>query len=650
VTVAAERRWPPEWAPGLAGGDVDAGALHLALEAARWPQALAAAERRAFALLVLASCDARAEGATRLDLGAGLDGRLGRLGAGAADRAAVAGLAARLDAHPALAPLVGRPGDHRPFIVERIVDRRWLYQERDLRLELRLADALGARLEAPLLRRGDPAAALAAAAGQRGDRRWTAAQSAAIAAAIERPLTVVTGGPGSGKTALIGGIVRAWRALGMSAEEIAVAAPTGKAANRVAEALAADGPEIPAPGTLHRLLGFSARRSLRGGAFRHHENNRLPQTGVIVDEASMVDLALAEQLVRALRPDAHLVLIGDADQLPAIQAGSVFRDLGAVALDLPESHRMSPDDPAGAEILTAARAIAAGRAPAPRRPGSGAEGLAALGFAGFEWVEPDGRDASGRRLVAAFLDRWQALHLGPDPARDPRAVLSLAGGGLDPDGEGLARALLDRGLRARLMTVTRVGPAGADRINALLARRIAEALGEAGGGELPPGTPVMMVENDYDRGLMNGDQGVILRVRSRPGAPATEMAAFPRGDRDGRGGPGAKDGKLALYPAATLRGLLEVAYATTVHKAQGSEVVHGALILPELDLPLVSRELIYTAVTRARRSMVVVGRRDLVEAAVARPLGRSSGLGERLAARGALRSSGPAADRTIDER
>jgi exodeoxyribonuclease V alpha subunit len=99
-------------------------------------------------------------------------------------------------------------------------------------------------------------------------------------------------------------------------------------------------------------------------------------------------------------------------------------------------------------------------------------------------------------------------------------------------------------------------------------------------------------------------------------------------------------GALALYPAATLRGALEIAYATTVHKAQGSELDDAALILPELDLPLLSRELIYTAVTRARRSIVMVGRRELVETAVARPLGRASGLGDRLAARGAF--AGPA--------
>ncbi|HVV50145.1 MAG TPA: AAA family ATPase, partial [Polyangia bacterium] len=316
MSGAPETRWPPAWAAGLVDGDVEATACALALEAAAWPRDLSTGERRAFALLVLASGDARAEGATRLALGGALEARLGRLGARPDDRAAAVALAGALPAHPALAPLVGRPGDHRPFIV----DGPWLYQERDLRLELRLCDNLVARLESAPPPLEAPAAAPPAGDGQ----RWTAAQAAAIEAAITRPLTVVTGGPGSGKTALIGGIVRAWRARGMAADAIAVAAPTGKAANRIAEALGAGGPATASvsPRTLHRLLGFSARPSLRGGAFRHHENNRLPYAGVIVDEASMVDLALCEQLLRALRPEARLVLIGDADQLPAIAAGS----------------------------------------------------------------------------------------------------------------------------------------------------------------------------------------------------------------------------------------------------------------------------------------------------------------------------------------
>jgi exodeoxyribonuclease V alpha subunit len=631
-----ERRWPPAWAEALAG-DVDGEALYLALEAASWPRALPAAERRAFALLVLASCEARSEGATRLALqagaGTGLDARLERLGAAEADRAAVADLVGRLASHPMLEPLVGRPGDHRPFIL----DAGCLYQERDLRWEERLADALAARIATPLAPLADAATAGEAAAPK--NRRWTTAQTAAITAALARPLTVVTGGPGSGKTALIGGIVRAWRAAGMPAEAIAVAAPTGKAANRIAEGLVADGLEMPVPSTLHRLLGFSARRSLQGGAFRHHQNNRLPHAGVIVDEASMVDLMLVEQLARALRPQTRLVLIGDADQLPAIQAGSVLRDLGPLAINLPESHRMSPDDPAGAEILGAARQIAAGKTPPGRQPTAGVTAIETLAFVGFELCEPDARDAHGRRLLGAFVDVWYARHVRPALAMlQPRRALRLDRGALDPSGTALANALLAHHRQARLLTVTRVGQAGTDRINDLLVRRAAHELQRGAGGgagagvegdTLPPGTPVMMIENDYDRGLMNGDQGVALlvddheRAAGAAGAP-TAMFAFPH------------QSTLALFPAATLRGAVAVSYATTVHKAQGSELDQAALILPERDLPLLSRELVYTAVTRARRSIVVVGRRALLEQAAGRPLERSSGLAPRLAARGAF--------------
>ena len=211
----------------------------------------------------------------------------------------------------------------------------------------------------------------------------------------------------------------------------------------------------------------------------------------------------------------------------------------------------------------------------------------------------------------------------------PRRALRVDRGALDEAGTALAGALLERHRRARLLTVTRVGQAGADRINDLLVRRAADELGrDAGADALPPGTPVMMIENDYDRGLMNGDQGVALLVEQagqigQEGAPIP-MFAFPH------------QSTLALFPAATLRGTVAVSYATTVHKAQGTELVEAALILPESDLPLLSRELVYTAVTRARRSIVVVGRRALLEQAAGRPLERASGLALRLAERGAF--------------
>ena len=230
---------------------------------------------------MLASLDSRGGGATRLAL-ATVGARLARWGVADEDRAAAMWLADGRLARPALSAYVGQPGDYRPFIV----DGAFLYHERDLRLEQRLAATLAARLA-----RGDGTPTGATPAG-----KWTAEQAAAIDAARRRSLTVVTGGPGTGKTALIGGIVRAWMADGIGGDRIAIAAPTGKAANRIGELLqVAGGLDTPAPATLHRLLGLSGGAvRLRGGEFRHHENRPLPHAAVIVDEASMVGLALME--------------------------------------------------------------------------------------------------------------------------------------------------------------------------------------------------------------------------------------------------------------------------------------------------------------------------------------------------------------------
>jgi exodeoxyribonuclease V alpha subunit len=611
VTAAPDRRWPPAWAAGLVQAEVDETALYLALEAGGWPGELPPAARRGFALLVLASCEARQDGSTRLSLGAELEARLLRFGALPADRDAARELAARGLDHPALAELVGRPGDRRPFLL----DGGHLYHERDLRLEERVAEALAARVRADT----DASSAAPLPPASAG-RTWTAGQAAAIRAALGLRLAVITGGPGSGKTAVIGGIVRAWRAQGLAPEAIAVAAPTGKAANRAAEALAADGADVTPPSTLHRLLGYAPRRGLGGGELRHHPNNPLPHAAVVVDEASMVDLALLDQLLRALRADARLVLVGDAGQLPAIAAGSVFRDLAPLAIRLTESHRMSPASVAGAEILAVARAIATGETPTA----TPVPEVGALRFAGFELCDP-GEGNAARRTLAAFLDRWYDEQIQLPPELDPRRPLGVTTDGrLDDASAARAAAVLERHRRARLLTVTRVGRAGADRVNEELARRAALDLSTPPGPEaLPPGAPIMVIENDYDRGLMNGDQGAVLPLQDAAGrvAPAAVFAA-------GAG--------FAMFPLATLRGFVRPAYAITVHKAQGSEADHAALLLPDADMPLLSRELIYTAATRARASMVVVGRPALLAQAVARPLGRTSGLADRLAARGAL--------------
>jgi exodeoxyribonuclease V alpha subunit len=445
------------------------------------------------------------------------------------------------------------------------------------------------------------------------------------------------------------GIVRGLGQLGIPIWDIALAAPTGKAANRIAESLRAALGDAPAPEaqTLHRLLGYrggSARA--RSGEFRHHENFPLPHRAVLVDEASMIDLELMERLARAVRPDARLVLLGDADQLPSVDAGAVFRELGPVAARLTQSHRQDPSAPAGASVLAAARAVHEGHLAAlqvsPRaRP-------ADLTWSGFEHLAPTGAaPGAERRLVAAFVDHWYQTRVRALPDFDAlvsrlyRAPFDAA------DAAALAR-LLTHHQSLRLLAVTRGAgfATSAEALNAALTRRAAADAGvTADAAEPLPGTPVLMTRNDYDRGLFNGDQGVVVRASVEGGAPRA-TAVFPRASGLPKAlpmpsGPPSPSGQppaagLAAFPFDGLREDLRVAYATTVHKAQGAELDHVALVLPERDLPLLSRELLYTALTRARRSAVVVGRWDLLALAASRPLARASGLAERLIRRGAL--------------
>lgn len=613
------RALPADLAAAAREAEVADETLHLVDEAVSWAPGLAPEARRAFAALVLALEESRQAGSSRLPLAA-LPGLGAQLGIDAATtRAAVALSRAPGDE---LASLFGAPGDYKPFIV----DDGCVYAHRDLVLEDRLARALAVRIAAPALAAAADLEAAVEAAEVPG-RPFNAEQQAALRAALTRPLTVITGGPGTGKTALLAGILRALRRLGLAADEIAVAAPTGRAANRIAESLQAHGNalDIPSPQTLHRLLGSRGRRAgFRGGEFRHHENYPLPHAAVLVDEASMIDLGLMERLVRALRPDARLVLVGDADQLPSVDAGAVFRELAPRAVRLTRSHRQDPNAPAGASVLAAARSVQTGDAAAvTARP---LARPAELTFSGFEHLAPGAGPAAERRLVAAFAEHWvrsRVLAL-PDYAALARRAYRVRDSAREPfdaaDAQALA-TLVRHHLSLRVLCVTRGAgsPTGAEALNAVLARHAAAALGEIGADSATPapGTPVLMIRNDYDRGLFNGDQGVVVRTHEG-GAGARLLAVFPRGDG------------LAAFSYDGLREDLRVAYATTVHKAQGAELDHVALVLPERDVPLLSRELVYTALTRARHSAVVVGRGELLALAAARPLARASGLAARL--------------------
>jgi exodeoxyribonuclease V alpha subunit len=616
-------------------GDADDFEPHyVGWEIARCAAGLTIDDARALAALVAACVAAMRAGSTRMAAeGPGLSRALAAVGAADAEGAAAALVRrarARKPSDPVCAVL-GEPGERKPILVEGL----WIYAERMRVLEERLCVHVRSRVAA-----AKPAAearAEARAAGRAitaiaARTPLTAEQQSAVREALRAPLALVTGGPGTGKTTTVVSLIRAVAWLGAPPmDTVAIAAPTGKAAQRLADAVAAAlavartdiadaalAAMAPAPTTLHRLLGWSPS----SGRFARHENDPLPHRLVVVDEASMIDLAMMDRLVAALRPDAHLVLLGDADQLPSVEAGAVFRDLCAA---LP-TRRLTTNlrvarDPDAERILAAARAVNAGVLDAcfdeavPAR--ASVDGVR---FVGVEHLNRRWTDVGD-----TLLERWGAERLRADPGFGEWAsrTYRMTDGRVD-DADGAAlRSLFAAHLRSRVLCVTRTAgaSASADAINARLAERMrgprALSAGWRHARDFEPGTPVMVQRNDYARALFNGDQGVVVRVDD---GSLRRMVVFPRGT------------SFVAFPLDAVPDLLP-AYAMTVHKAQGSEFDDVTLVLPDEDLPLFTRELVYTAITRARRSVLLVGARALLERAVSRVVERSSGVAERLTTR-----------------
>jgi exodeoxyribonuclease V alpha subunit len=405
-------------------------------------------------------------------------------------------------------------------------------------------------------------------------------QCEAAAAAVRRGLAVIAGGPGTGKTTTVARIAALLYEQD-AAPLIALAAPTGKAAARLEEAVHAEAHALEvAPAvrdqllslhasTLHRLLGWRPDSHSR---FRHNRGQRLPHDVVIVDETSMVSLWQMARLVEAIRPDARLVLVGDPGQLASIEAGAVLGDIVAGApgiVELEEVHRY------GGGIAELAEAIRAGDADAA---------VAALQANPNDvtWL-PDADEAALRAplLTAA------------------RAVRAAARA-------GDAAAALDQLRAFRLLCPHRRGPHGVagwtERIEAWL---------DTGPDPWYAGRPLLVTENDYELRLYNGDTGVVAAAEDRL------VAAFERG--------------LRFSP--TRLSAVDTAYALTIHKSQGSPFGTAAVLLPEPDARILTRELLYTAVTRAQERLILAGSEASIRAAIARPIARASGLRDRLARR-----------------
>ena len=462
-------------------------------------------------------------------------------------------------------------------------------------------------------------------------------QARAAALALRHALLLVTGGPGTGKTTttarlLVLLVAQALHA-GRASPRIALAAPTGRAAERMAEsvrqavqALAAMGVDadllaaLPTSGTtLHRLLG-TIPDSPR---FRHDGDNPLPFDVVVVDEASMIDLPLMAKLVDAVASGTRLVLLGDPDQLPSVEAGDV---LAAILGAAGEGDAMGRGD---ADVLrpllgdagnTSVLAQEGGEA---RFPGirvhlqrgwrqSEALGLAPLAAA----VREGDADAALAQLRAGTLSNVH-FHEGlADPLelqRDDLLAHFRALGHAATPADALAQST-----RLRLLTAVREGPQGARTLNARIERLLAEG---GGSGRAPQGhfqgQLLIVTENSYRHRLFNGDIGVCMRD-----AAGTLVAWFPGDDTDH---------PRAFHPAALPAH--ESAFAMTVHKAQGSEFDTVWLLLPARGNRVLSRELVYTGITRARRALHVAGSEAVIREALARHAGRWSGLGWRLGAR-----------------
>ena len=535
-------------------------------------------------------------------------------------------------------PVVGAPGDYRPLVLDDAgrlyLYRYWEYQEK-------LAEALRARIgQAPP---GWDSAVIRERLdrlfpSEEGEVDW---QKVAALASLRKTFCVVSGGPGTGKTTTVAKVLALLLEGAPSGSlRIALAAPTGKAAARLQEAIRSAKGKLNCPvevraaipevaSTIHRLLG-----SISGSpAFRHNADNPLAVDVLVVDEASMVDLPLMSRLVQALPPETRLILLGDRDQLSSVEAGAVLGDIcrtgGRILFS--REFALACRDVCGASLSE--ERIADGARQDSRDciielqksyRFSGESGIA-LFSSMVKSNDADGALATlgaGRHADLAWTEISSCINVGRTIWEDVvsgfreylEAVKGLSGpGGGSPNDEMMRIFGFFDGFR--VLCPVREGPCGVVALN-----RLVEEIMEKEGllerrRRWYPGRPILILRNDYTLRLFNGDIGLVL--------PDMENRSDPRVFF-----PGPEGTFRSFHPQRLPEH--ETVWAMTVHKSQGSEFDEILLVLPDRDSPVMTRELLYTAVTRARKKVPVLGSEPVLRQAVARSTRRLSGLSDAL--------------------
>jgi exodeoxyribonuclease V alpha subunit len=440
-------------------------------------------------------------------------------------------------------------------------------------------------------------------------------QLRAVAAGLSRGLTVLVGGPGTGKTTTVAAMVA--EILSRSSVDetftVALAAPTGKAAARLGEAFSVAAAGLPAllaarlqrveASTIHRLLGVVWRSPTE---FRHNRNHPLPHDLVIVDEASMISMPLMARLLDAIRPDARCVIVGDPGQLASVEAGSVLADIAA-SVDQADTDavqqvirlRHSRRFPGTSPIGQLARAISEGDVSSALAVlGDQDSAQAAAGAVSWLRHSPDTNPLDDESTREVLRELWQ-----PTLWRVGRAAAL-----------GDASEALGAMAQMRVLCGHRRGPFGVRNWNIMADRWSKVGSGAPEGaaaaslrGVWYPGKVVMITTNDDRIGLFNGDLGVVVNDHGQL------RVAF-----DGSDG-------IRLFSLGQLDSI-EQASAMTIHKSQGSEFDHVLVVLPPPTSRLATREMLYTGITRAQRHMTLIGSEEAVATAIRTQVSRASGL------------------------